>query len=90
MNPIEIFLIIIVTIWTIVFVVFCAGVVFAALKIRKTLKKIDQMLEKAESATGEIGSSIRHVVGGIAALATKNLVTSVAKKVFKLKGRGSK
>lgn len=89
MNNVEIFLITIVTIWTIAFVVFCAALIFIVIKVKQSIDRINQMVDKAESVTGEVGSSLRQVATGLAAYATKNLVTSVAKKLLKLKGKKS-
>ena len=87
MNNIEIFLIIIVTVWTIAFIIFCSALIFIIVKVKSSIDRINQMVEKAESVTGEVGSSLRNVATGLAAIATKNLVTSVAKKILKLRSK---
>lgn len=90
MTPLEIFLIIIVTIWTAVFIVFGVALVFVLIQLKKALDKINQMIETAEEVTQDVGSSLKTAASGVTAIVTKNLIGSVVKKLLQMKTQKNK
>ncbi len=90
MTPLEIFLISIVTIWTLVFIVFGVALVFVLIQLKKALDKINQMIETAEEVTWDVGSSLKTAATGVTAIITKNLIGSLAKKLLSLKSQKNK
>lgn len=85
MTSLEVFLIVIITIWTLVFVVFGVILVFVLLQLKKALEKINGMINTAEDMAHEVGTSFKSVAAGIATIATKNLLGAAAKKIVQLR-----
>lgn len=90
MSSLEIFLIITITIWTAVFIVFGTALVFVLIQLKKALDKINQMIETAEEVTQDVGSSLKTAATGVTAIITKNLIGSLAKKLLSLKSQRNK
>ncbi|OGE30913.1 hypothetical protein A2631_04495 [Candidatus Daviesbacteria bacterium RIFCSPHIGHO2_01_FULL_44_29] len=85
MTPIEIFLIIIITIWTLVFIAFGVALVFVLIQLKKALDKVNQMIETAEEVTQDVGNSLKNAASGMAGLVTRNIVTNFVKKIVSSK-----
>lgn len=90
MSSLEIFLIITITIWTSVFIVFGVALVVVLIQLKKALDKINQMIETAEEVTQDVGSSLKTAATGVTAIITKNLIGSLAKKLLSLKTQRNK
>ncbi|KKQ67462.1 MAG: hypothetical protein US86_C0001G0389 [Candidatus Daviesbacteria bacterium GW2011_GWA2_38_24] len=86
MTTIEILLLILVILLSLGFILMSVISIIILLQIKQALDKVDNIVKTTEEVTREVGISVKAIVTGIAALVTKNLVGSVAKKVAKLRG----
>lgn len=85
MTGLEVFLIIVITIWSLVFIAFGIALVFVLIQLKKALDKVNIMIDTAEEVTHEVGTSFRNIAAGIATIATKNLIGAAAKKFIQMR-----
>lgn len=85
MSPLELALVLLVTIWSIIFVVIGVSLVLLLREVKKALDSINHILENAENITEDVGSSLKTAASGVAGLLANNLIRSVFTKVAKLK-----
>lgn len=81
MSYLEIFLIIIVTIWTLVFISFGIALVFVLLQLKKALDKINHMVETAEEVTQDVGNTIKRSASGVAGVFAGSALGGIIKKI---------
>lgn len=72
MSGIEIALIILITIWSIIFIVIGVAVILVILSVRRAMKKVDFILDKTEELANKADIPSKLVTASIMAFMAKN------------------
>ncbi len=83
MSPLEIALIILVFIWSLIFVIFGTVLIIIFLRIKHSLEKLNKILD----TTGDVASGVKAMAAGAASIFGKSRVSSIKKLVAKTVGR---
>lgn len=77
MSPLEIALVVLVSIWSLLFIIIAAAMFILLKELKKALDKINNILEDAE----HVASGVKVVASGAASIFGKSRVASVKKLV---------
>lgn len=72
MTPIEIALIILITIWSIIFIVIGVAVILVFISVRRALKKVDTILDRTEELANKADLPSKLVTASIVGFMAKN------------------
>lgn len=77
MNGLEVALIILVSIWTVIFIVVAAAIIAVFLSIRKAINKANKILEETEDVAKRVDLPSKVVIASILAFLAKNTAGSI-------------
>lgn len=72
MSGVEIALIILITIWSIIFIVIGIAVILVILSIRRAIKKVDTILDKTEELANKVDLPSKLITASIVGFMAKN------------------
>lgn len=77
MEILELFLIILVSVWTVIFIIIAIILLFIFFAVKKALGRANRILEETENVAKRVDLPSKVVIASILAFMTKNIATSV-------------
>jgi SNF family Na+-dependent transporter len=77
MNPLEVLLVILVSIWTVIFIVVAAAIVVVFLGVKKAIDKANKILEETEDVAKRVDLPSKVVIASILAFLARNTAGSI-------------
>lgn len=65
MTPVEIALIILVSIWSFIFVIVAVGLIIILYQVKKAIDKVNKIIQTAENVTEGVGTPLKMAAEGI-------------------------
>ncbi len=81
MSPVEIALIVLITIWSVIFIVIGLAVIVVFLSIRRAMRKVDNILDKTEELANKADLPSKLVTASIMSFMAKNGYTTIKKLI---------
>lgn len=81
MSPVEIALIILITIWSVIFIVIGTMVIIVFLSIRRAMQKVDRILDRTEEMANKADIPSKIVTASIMGFMAKNGYGTVKKLI---------
>lgn len=79
MSGLEIALVILVSVWTLIFVILAVVMLFIFLALKRTVEKFNHLIDQTEKAAEEVQLPLKMAMAGIAGLASKNAFDALKK-----------
>lgn len=89
MNGLEIALVLLVSVWTLIFIILAVVMLIIFLAIKRAVDKFNNLLDQTERAAEEVQLPLKMAMAGIAGLASKNAFDAI-KKLTNFGGGNSK
>lgn len=77
MSGLEIALVILVSVWTLIFIILAVVMLFVFLAIKRTVDKFNHLIDQTERAAEEVQLPLKMAMAGIAGLASKNAFDAI-------------
>lgn len=77
MNPLEIILVILVSVWTLIFIVVAGAIVVVFLGVKRAVDKANKILEETEDVARRVDLPSKVVIASILAFLAKNTAYSI-------------
>lgn len=77
MELLELFLVILISVWTIIFIIIAISLLFIFFAIKRALGKANRILDQTENVANRVDLPSKVVIASILAFMTKNIATSV-------------
>ena len=81
MSPVEVALIILITIWSIIFIVIGIAVLLVFLSVKRALTKVDRILDKTEELANQADLPSKLVTASIVGFMAKNGYGTIKKLI---------
>ncbi len=79
MSGLEVALIILVSVWTVIFIVVAIAVIVIFFAIKKTVDKFYKLLDETEKAAEEVQLPLKLAMAGVAGMVSKNAFEAIRK-----------
>ena len=65
MTPVEIALVVLVSIWSLIFIIVAVGLIIVLYQVKKAIDKINKILQTAEDMTEGVGTPLKMAAEGL-------------------------